>query len=497
MWEFWWDFHHEPLLDLRKALFARTPSAGVIDFPFEKITDDDRRVKLVRRLLMTLKAPDQATRSAAVVALARTRDPNIIPYIEATYLDDGNLNVRTMAVIALGITQNPRAVNVLKSIINDEKASMEIRLYAIVSLGLLGGEEAAVVFRDYLEANAFKRLHRDLMRGAAFGAGLTGDPTLAPLVRSLLINRVSGDNVTDSYLVISLGRLGDRAANPIILQFLEKGSFNVRRSSAIALGVAASPADKDVIQALAKAAESDADLMVKNFCYVGLGRIGGADAEKVLVKAFKEVNLTRLPFVAIGLGLLGNPDNGDLVLQRFKSIKDNSTRSALALTLGLLGHKPALGELRKVVDGKGDPIFRSYCAQALGLLRDADSIERLRKTCSSGNDVELIRSSAIALGLIGDSGALELLRQMADSKNSTIVRSSAVYAMGLIGDRNAIGTLNEILDDESVTREVKSYAVTALGLLGDENPSPAVSKVTRNSNYTIMETYLYELFNIN
>jgi len=253
-----------------------------------------------------------------------------------------------------------------------------------------------------------------------------------------------------------------------------------------------------VIQALQKAADSDADLMVKNFCHIALGKVGGPEAEKYLLKVFGSTNLTRVPFVALGLGLLkGNPNNGAVLLEKYKAIRDTSTRASLALAMGLLQYTPALGELRKVVDSKTDPILRSYCAQALGMMRDTDSIERLRKTCSDTNDVELIRSSSMALGLIGDSGVYDVLLDMMDPKKSSVIRSSAAYCMGLVCDRKAIASLVDLAYDDEIPSEIRSYAVTALGLLGDESPTPVVSLITRDNNYTIMETNLYELFNIN
>jgi len=497
-WEFWWDFHHEPLLDLRKALFSRTAAAGVIDFPFETISVDEKRINLVRPLTGMIRERHSGVRSAAVVALARTRDENIIPYLEHAYEKDDNLNVRTMAILSLGISKNPRAVKLLHSVMKNERESDEIRFFATISLGFIGGENTTTVFKNYLDPPTFNRLDRNIQRAVAFASGLTNDPTLAPLVQRLLINKVSGDDVTDSFLVLSLGRLGDWSANALLINFLEKGHFQSRRSSAIALGVAATPADKDVITALGRAVMSDADLMVKNFCYIALGRIGGTEAEKILLKQFNSVTQTKLPFVAIALGLLGSSENGALLLQRFKSLKDLSTRAALAVSLGLLRYTPALGDLRKAMDRESEPVFRSYCAQALGMLRDVESIDRLRDACTDSNDVELIRSAAIALGLIGDHGAVKVLHDLIrKGKKSDVVNSAAAYAMGMIGDKKAIQHLVSIVENENLTAELRSYGVISLGLLGDNSPFPIISAVTRNSNYTIMETYLYEIFNVN
>jgi len=498
-WEFWWDFHHEPFLNLRGVLYSRTPAAGVIDFPFEQITSDEKRIKLVRQLSNYLqRAREQSVRSAAVLALARTKDPNVVPYIEIAYRKDSVLEVRTDAVLALGVTENPRAIGILRSILDDDKVSMEIRFFAAISLGLIGGEKAAMVLKDYLKPDQFRRLKREIQYGVSFAAGLTNEPTLAPMVRDLLVNNVADGDVNRSFLVTSLGRLADRTANPLLVTILEKDHAKVKRSAAVALGVSATSSDKDVIQALTRAAGSDGDSMVRNFACIALGRIGGPEAEKALLKLFKTVtSSSKNAFVAISLGLTGNSDNGAIVLQRFKALRDTSTRSAVAIALGLLKYTPALGELRRTFDKNSDPIFRSYCAQALGLMEDADSIERLRKTMTESNDVELIRSCAIALGLIGDHRAVELLQEMCGRKRSDVVRQAASYCIGLIGDRNSIDLLTEIAGNDANNSQIKSYAIIALGLLGRDNKIPVVSRVTRNMNYTILETSLYEIYNVN
>jgi len=146
--------------------------------------------------------------------------------------------------------------------------------------------------------------------------------------------------------------------------------------------------------------------------------------------------------------------------------------------------REAREKLRQVEPGK--LALRSGCE------RDADGNFRLtflwREYVVSGTDFTVRWA---------DSGAAALLEGLMDSDSSNIVRSSAAYCLGLIGDRKAIDVLIKAADDSGLPAEVRSYAVTGLGLLADESPTPAVSMITRNNNYTIMDTFLYELFNIN
>jgi len=496
-WEFWWDFNADDLIGLQPALMKLSPKAGaVVDFPYEKPTKKDKQEKLVRYFLNLLKKEKSPEiREAAVLSLARTRDPNVIPYIEAAY-DDKDEKVRTMAVIALGVSQNQQAGPILESISNNKDTSTEIRSFAIVAMGLLGGDSALKAFKRWLSPQVFKKLDRITQQTVAFGAGITEDSTLCPLIRTALIDNFSDDRITISYLILSLGRLGDRAANANIIKHLSNRDAQIRRSAAVALGSAASPSDKDVIEALINSAKNDADNMLKNFCFIALGKIGGETAEKFLIKELDNVTRDHLPFVGLAIGLTGQKSFGDKMLRKFLEVKDINTKSALALTLGMLKNENALGELRKIVDGGSDPIYKGYCALALGMLKDNKSVERLIDLYFSQHDVELHRFVAIALGLIGDrSITVKMYNCLKDSPDT--IRHSSAYNLGLIGDKRAIDPLKTVVENKSETNLFRKYAILGLGHIADDSEVPVVSRITKNCNYTILDNFLYELYNIN
>jgi len=496
-WEFWWDYNSDPLINLKPALLKLTPQAGVIDFPYEKITPK-KRTNLVRFFTNIIRTEsDPGIREAAVISLARTHDDSALSYLYHTYENDHNLYVKTVAVLAMGISENLNAVPILKSIFEDENEDTEIRAFAAVAAGLVGTDEAAKAFKEWFEPKRFKNLHRFLQQAIAFGAGLTEDSTLASSLRTALIKKLSDDRITNAYLIISLGRVGDRAANAVLIQCLDSKFTQIRRSAVIALGAAATPSDRDVVEGLVSKVSNDADNMVRNFAYLSLGKIGGDQAEAFLTKELNRANRASLPFVALAVGLIGNRAHGTLLLDLFRSKNDTSSRSALAVSMGLLGYDDALGELRKAVDSKMEPIYRGYCALALGMMRDSDSLDRLARTFKESNDVELHRFSAIALGLIGDRTITGEMYALLRAENPSITRISTAYNLGLIGDQNAIEPLLEIASNKKETDRMRSYAVLGLGLISDQGPTPVISKVTRNSNYTILDNFMYELFNIN
>lgn len=495
-WEFWWEYNQDPLVNLKPSLFALTPKAGAIDFPYEKVTDRSR-TQLVRFFARILREDkNHLVREAAVISLARTHDENALPWIEFA-IDDPAGYVRHIAVISLGISQIQGAVPILVSRVNDPNESEEIKSYAAIAVGLVGGDEARKTFQKWLEPKAFKGFKRFVQQGVAFGAGLTEDTSLGPLIRSALHTGLSEDRITTAYLLLSLGRLKDRAANAILLEHLDAKDIQVRRSAVIALGTCASPSDKDVVEAIINKLKTDPDNIMKNFCFMALGQIGGETAEVYLAEQMKEVTRAYLPYVGLALGVTRNPKFGPDVLKAFIATKDLTTRSALAVALGLLKHKEAIGELRKSVDKGGDPIFRGYCALALGMIKDNESVERLTDTYVKANDVELLLHTAVGLGLIGDRSITKEMLAMIDGSAASNVRVATAYNLGLIGDQKMIEPLMQVAYNPKNTIRLRAFALLGLGHLTDTRAIPVVSSITRGNNYTILENFLYELFNVN
>jgi HEAT repeat protein len=131
------------------------------------------------------------------------------------------------------------------------------------------------------------------------------------------------------------------------------------------------------------------------------------------------------------------------------------------------------------------------------MLRDGESVERLHKLYTGSNDVELLRFTAIALGLIGDRSIINQMVSLLDDATPDITRTTTAYNLGLVGDRKAIDPLWRIAMDENENSRMRKFAILGLGLVADENPEPSISKITRDNNYTIIENFLCELYNIN
>jgi HEAT repeat protein len=131
------------------------------------------------------------------------------------------------------------------------------------------------------------------------------------------------------------------------------------------------------------------------------------------------------------------------------------------------------------------------------MLRDNESVERLKNMYKEANDVELHRNLAIALGLIGDRSITRDMYGLLKDSTPDLTRIATAYNLGLIGDKNALDPLLKVASNKKENARMRTFAILGLGLISDDNPWPAISRFTRDHNYTILDNFMCELYNIN
>src|SRR5690606_10477655 len=109
---------------------------------------------LIPRLVQALRDSDPAVRTAAIHALAKTRDPDARLYL-FNALNDKEFLVRVQAILALGVWGNTVSLPRLEGILKDGDRELQERLVAAVSIGLIGGPLAAESFKQVLAPKAF------------------------------------------------------------------------------------------------------------------------------------------------------------------------------------------------------------------------------------------------------------------------------------------------------------------------------------------------------
>ncbi len=493
-WEFWWFYNKEPLLGLRPRLKLLSPGQSDADVSFQPLTDRDVSDGLVPKLLDALKDANPEVRIQAIYSLAKTRDAGIRTLLGKQVYDTQFL-VRLNALISLGVWGQSFYLGRLEEVVRDDKAELQERMYAALAIGLIGGDNAAQSMRALLSPASFKMLPPMVEAGLAYSAGLGKDLDTAAALRALFADSKLNDHVVRSYLALSIGKVGDASDAPALLQALFDKESQLRRSAAIALGVLLRKSgDESASKMIRSAAQTDGDLMVKNFCYITLGWIAGAENVKFLRAELEQVVKAQRAFVALGIGLIGDAESVPLLLRHLGNETENSYRSALAVAIGMHHDNRAAPDLRKAFRSESEPVTKGYFALALGMVGDVEAIPELKEVFKTANDVELIPNTATALGLLGDRTSEPVLAERVVSEKNEFVRASLLFALGLIGDRAAMAPLTAVLGQTTEPAYVRGYAVTGLGLLGEQRDVRAISRLSCDSNYTIVSDFLHELF---
>ncbi len=494
-WEFWWEFNHDAWINLRPSLrTAPTPAGGAVFTPFDAA---GKAQLLLPALIELLRDDHELVRSAALYSLARLEDASTLPYLSNAAVNDTSLAVRTNAVLALGLARNPKATERLKTTFLDERLPDELRANAAVALGVSGIAEATAVLRDTLAAGPESRLPTPIRLAAIYAIGLSQDPANAPFLRSFSQSR-GLDDAEEALAIESLGRVGDRAVNPLLLEALASDRVSVRRSAATALGVVARPDDADAVKGLEHAAIDDADGVVRSFAEIALGRIASNGSPAIvdrLKKLLESANARQRPFIALALGIAGYQSALPDLMALFKQESNASQRGALAIAIALLDQKEAAEELRTAFRHEKDPALRGYLAFALGRLGDAVSAPQMRELLASENDPQLLYWSSIGLGLLGDRTAPTLIEaQLEKPSGELIKRASFLHALGAIGDKTTAPFLIETAKRKSEVAYVRAFAASSLGLLCDERRLPLAATFSRDHNYTMRLSFIDELY---
>ena len=494
-WEFWWEFNHDAYVNLRPSLL-NAPSGGAAP-AFAPFDADARGRILVPALVELLRDKDEVVRSAATLALARLQDPSVLPYLANAAVGDPSLPVRNNALIALGISRIPKAVERLKLTMFDETAPDESRVFAAVSLGMNGSPEGSATLRSALVVGNESALPYTVRLAATWALGLAGDPGNAPFLRNL-VNAKGLDETAHALAIEAIGRVGDRAANATLVGALESAHSVVRRSAAIVLGVVGRPEDADVVRALEHALDADPDQTVRSFAALSLGRIAGIGAPAIVERLrarFKTETARQRSFLALALGISGYQAAGTELMAAFRDEGSESLRGAYATALALLDQKEAVPELRAAFRKEKSPDLRGYLAYALGRLGDVEVANDLRLILAQQNSPQLLYWSAVALGLLGDRPAQQFLEEECRKGGvDQVTRGSWLYALGSIGDQTAAPFLIETAKSQKETAFMRALATAALGMLADEDRAPLTAAFSRDHNYTMSLAFVPELY---
>ncbi len=197
----------------------------------------------VDEIAVKLDSPRSADRMVALASLRQVPDALAVPLI-LKVIDDNNLQVRSMAVFALGVKHSEASLPKLLEIL-ETADDYGIRADAAGALGYLGDPRAyeALVRAFYEDVEWLVRF------SAAVSLGNLKDPRgYDLLIRALK----TGDTLMQQAAIAALGEIGDPRCLEEILAFAQSPDWLVRQRLAQALGNIATPKSRSALEYLSK-----------------------------------------------------------------------------------------------------------------------------------------------------------------------------------------------------------------------------------------------------
>lgn len=493
-WEWWFEFNQEAVLDLDARLPARAARRGAT---WQPVTDDDRLSLVFPRLVEALRDRNRDVRAAATMALARLRSPAALGPVAIVAESDRDLFVRTLAVLALGFSGRPEAVETLSRLYADDDLSDEVRSHAIVGLGLVGDAAALDVLAGALEEKTLDKQGNVLQAAVVYAAGLAREGALTDALLSLLDTRLmKREAQLRALAAVALGQGGRPEAVPAALTLLSDSDSQVRRSAAMALEGLAPVLGEDVAATLIERVEEDGDLAVRLALLRALGRSRTDAARAYLRDTLVTARYLHQAHQALALGFDAEADDIPPLLELLESTREPSLRSAIALALGLLEADDAVDDLVELWESEQAPLPLGYLSLAVGLLdpRQGDVADHLLKVVRNTHDIEVIRLGTLGLGLLGARDHIQTLAGEVTGSRGAIERAARVFVLGKVGDRRMLGPLLERAGDPDELPYVRAYALQALADLCDPRPLPPTWRLSRHVALDHDVGFLFEIY---
>lgn len=380
-----------------------------------------------------LKAIDPDQRRSAAIFLADHPSPAVVEIL-LNALGDPDADAHEAMILALVRQATPELVARLVTLLREEDSAR--RNAALGTLIEIGARAPHILLAALKHPSPEVRLHVTEVL-----SNLQDPQTIASLLERLSDN-AEFPNVRHA-AAQALGKIGDRAATPALIQAAEQHDFWVSYAAVEALGRIG---DERAVDALLRLMESD--VWIRPAIVQALGNIGQVEAVEALATALEDTNETvRTASVEALVKIVMEPG-----ASRHRNI-DKLAEFSRVIPLA-----PLLHELHARVAPRS-----AYAAHLLGWLVQPEALPDL--IALLGENDETLRYAAIeAILHYGQMAAPALLEAL--TQPQALIRENAAEMLGMLPDSGAVPALLERLADEDLA--VRQAAVRSLGSLGGE-----------------------------
>ena len=437
-----------------------------------------------------LEHPNYLVRKEAVAALGKSKDREVLEVLIQVLQDtDEYKSIRATAAAGLGTLLDERVSAPLLAALDDENA--EVRLQTATALGPLKAANTVDKLIELIE----NPLEDPSVQAACVTAlGLIGDKRAEPVLLNVLRTE-TGDIYGNA--ITALGKLKSTAAVDELIKILEDQSLEMDHATNVTVKLSFRIKAADALAEIkdARAAEALGRRLVDESEYVVTVKdnLNHNWAWEALVNAAKPFQLPAFaasgligrinqsapedwPIKAAATTALGGCNTAEVVPKLRELLTDpkKEVRQAAALGAG----KPWRGELRdelvKIMKGEteADIDVRRGATQGVGGLAHPSTVPHLVEVFNNNiNAEEIRRDAALALGKVGNDAAvsplIEKLRALPSDQATKNFRLDIIKGLAEAKNQKAVSVLETALDDQDT--EIHFWAADALfQITGDE-----------------------------
>jgi cellulose synthase operon protein C len=425
-------------------------------------------------LVLALRDSDESVRVAALEALAQLADKSAALAVVSLLREDGRPAVRAAALAALAAIPSTEGVDALMNALgsDDPEAEESPVRRALSSIG----DRAAKRLLDCLVGQPAPAL----ADGCALSLAEAGNARAAAAIADALHRGV----VRTRAALRALGRLGNPASVPVVLEYLVDPDPFVRKSAVDAAGALLDPQRPDgrAVEPIARALDrAGSDKTERAALIALLGKTGSPRAVARLMPLAEHTDDPSLRIAALeALGQLG-PAGQDRALLASLDADEPPVRLAAGIAL----RRSASGASARVLLDRLDRAAEQdraaitiALAGAFARTRDARDLARGERLLSMSREGE--RDALIEA--LGRSGMIApRLVTFAEKSGSMADRAKVAEALG--AHPSALGALRKLATDADTS--VRANAVWALGTNGGRAELPALATAVRDRDVAV------------
>lgn len=451
-------------------------------------------------LIKDLESKDERVKICAAYALAYTKEPKAYEGL-IKLLVDNSFGVKQMAILALGHIGNKEATPYLLLALNDENTL--IRIAAYHSLYRLADSRAAFGVIDALN----KEKDDHLRQYAVVTLGKLKNKNAVPILLAILDEKETAGTVGKRALkadaIKALGEIGDKSAkkrleelfkemtSPNAPHFYSSGSGGGGRGSIssyipyldkdfpLTYKVSSNPLAYQTFSVDRILSDPLYEDNIGVIIKKSLQKIESAD-EKLLPSAFSRAEYDTMMQKASANFENLKPAYFDSLVEQLKNSENQWERQRAAEKLGALKDKKAIPHLIEALNDSSEYV-RSRAAKSLGELDAKEAVLTLKGSFLHDKEGFVRREAGTALGLIADSSNdQELLKEILVLRQDKEITSSIIGALGQNKRKNCLPLLFECLQSDNPN--IRRSALGAIGTIGDEEILPKLLSLLQSED---------------